>query len=69
MDEVEWHGWGLADKSVPALHIGRLPGRKSVCLYMQHNGVIDTLAFFRDETTAKQALIILDQLMRPLEYR
>lgn len=61
--DEDWHGWGVSDQSVPSLHIGSLPGRRSVCLYATSPGTLEPLAYFRSEAAAKQALAILDRLM------
>jgi hypothetical protein len=64
---VEWHGWHvpLFDAS---LHVGHLPGRKSLCLYVEvtHEGdnYIDPLAYFRNEHYAQAGLMFLDELVR-----
>ena len=56
----EWHGWG--DGTV-AMHIGTLPGRKSVCLYKHEGSVVRTLAYFRDEADAREAMAIFDTII------
>lgn len=55
-----WHGWGMADWS---LHVGTLPGRKSVCLYSHIGSVVEPLAYFRDDESAFRALEMLDRLV------
>ena len=55
-----WHGWGTDAWS---LHVGPLPGRKSVCLYYESGCTIDALAYFRDDESAFRALAILDRLV------
>ena len=62
MSESEWHGWARRGDNV-ALHIGELPGRKSVCLYEIDGSVIRTLAFFKDVDKARRALQLLDRLV------
>lgn len=64
----EWHGWGLSDSSIPSLHVGHLPGRKSLALYVTDTSVIRTLAYFRDEESAKEALKVLDRLVFATRY-
>ena len=59
---TEWHGWSRGDV---ALHIGYLPGRKSVCLYVVRGGRLDVLAYFRNEQAAWHALATLDELIVP----
>lgn len=59
-DSVGWHGWGTDHWS---LHIGPLPGRKSVCLYYMSGAVLDTLAFFRDYESAFRALAMIDKVV------
>lgn len=55
----DWHGWGSDGKAV---HIGPLPGRKSICLYVVDGSVMRTLAFFRSEKEAAEALRWIDWL-------
>ena len=57
----DWHGWKRADG--PALHIGELPGRKSVVLYKIDGSVLTPLAYFRSVEGAEDALSILDDLV------
>lgn len=61
----EWHGWGMPPGN-QALHIGPVPGRKSVCLYAMDGSVMWTLAYFRDEEEAQRAMAIIDKLVWPL---
>jgi hypothetical protein len=59
-DEAQgFHGWGTEDW---ALHVGRLPGRKSICLYERDGSAIRTLAFFRSDEDAQRALRAIDRL-------
>ena len=67
----EWHGWSRSEMpyTSEALHIGPLPGRKSICLYSmdyKDGAVMSVHAYFRSEDEAKHALAILDRLMRPV---
>lgn len=58
--EERWHGWTVAGKS---LHVGPLPGRKSICLYTSEANVgIRPLAYFRSEDDADACLAWLDRL-------
>jgi hypothetical protein len=61
--EHDWHGWTAGASTV---HVGPLPGRKSICLYEVVDGgtTIRTLAFFQDEDKARRALEHLDSLAR-----
>ena len=43
-----------------SLHIGPLPGRKSICLSLTEDAVVTPLAYFRSEAEAKKALEFLD---------
>ena len=45
------------------MHIGTLPGRKSVCLYKHEGSVVRTLAYFRDEADAREAMAIFDTII------
>lgn len=64
---IEYHGWSLTNLTDPrlqySLHIGMLPGRKSVCLYFQRDAVIYTLAYFANEKRARMAMNVLDRLI------
>ena len=65
-NDEDWHGWSTADGKL-ALHIGHLPGRKSVALYTHDKRGGSTLfvhAYFRNEVEAKRALESLDYLMK-----
>ena len=53
----EWHGWRIGDA---ALHIGPLPGRKSIVLFILEGGRLLPLAYFRDEELARKARDWLD---------
>lgn len=56
----EFHGWLV--NGLGALHVGRLPGRKSICLYLIDGSVLTPLAYFRDEEKARLALGWMDAL-------
>jgi len=64
---VGWHGW-MVPVLDSSLHVGHLPGRKSLSLYVEvtHEGdnYIDVLAYFRNEHYAQAGLIFLDELVR-----
>lgn len=57
----DWHGWGRGRG--PALHIGELPGRKSVCLYTISDGAIRTHAFFKNAHQAQKVMALIDSLV------
>ena len=59
-DRWTWHGWSNLKVS---LHIGRLPNRKSICLYSQRGSVVNCHAYFRSEHEALLALGVLDELL------
>lgn len=59
VSKLLYHGWGITNKNL-TLHIGNLPGRKSVCLYYEDNGTINTLAFFKNPESAQKAQELLD---------
>lgn len=68
----DWHGWsrtkGYAGR---ALHIGPLPGRKSICLYTvdyTDGAVMYVHAYFRSEDEARRALATLDELLGPVPF-
>ena len=56
----KWHGWSRAGT---ALHVGPLPGRKSIALYAIEGGVMHTLAYFSSEADAERAVEALDWIM------
>ncbi len=66
-EEEEWHGWSRHTKHKGrALHIGPLPGRKSICLYTMDytdGAVMKVHAYFRNEKEAKEALATLEYLL------
>jgi len=74
MTEFEGHGWAIVPwagfettgLSKTSLHIGTLPGRKSVCLYghMGKPGQITVYAYFKTPALAQEALDIFDRLMK-----
>jgi hypothetical protein len=55
----DFHGWRIGGK---ALHVGELPGRKQVCLYVQDAGTIRTLAFFKTRERALEGLEMVDKI-------
>lgn len=70
----DWHGYSRNDINVGverprlALHIGRLPGRKQLCLYTEGSGQVDILAFFKTEALAQEAQDLLDHIIFGDEY-
>lgn len=58
-EQIEWHGWS---KRGMTMHVGPLPGRKSICLYRLDGSVIRPLAYFPDEDKARECLRFLDAL-------
>lgn len=74
MEQSHWHGWSRASKQSVvsdstkqrcALHIGPLPGRKQIVLYVANeaNGTLTPLAYFKTEALAQEALRMLDLLV------
>lgn len=64
----DWHGWkrGFTSgegTSSPSLHIGPLPGRKSIALYEVDGGVIRAFAYFPNEEAARNCQRRLDSIM------
>lgn len=53
---MDWHGWRIGGM---CLHVGPLPGRKSVCLYRLDGTTIKPLAYFADEERAYAALEVI----------
>ncbi len=58
----DWHGWGFSNEKT-ALHIGKLPNRKQVCLYIIEGSVLEPLAYFRTEESARRALALIEHLL------
>lgn len=56
---VDWHGWSTGAMT---LHVGPLPGRKSIALYLadKANATSWPLAYFSDEDKAWECLVFLD---------
>lgn len=62
----DWHGWSghYPDGSTSAtLHIGPLPGRKSICMYKVDGSLLRVLAYFRDEQVARETLELISELI------
>lgn len=55
----KWHGWTVAGMT---LHVGPLPGRKSIVMYRCDQSAIEPLAYFRSEEQAQACLEVLDAL-------
>lgn len=61
-----WHGWSKSpEPGARALHIGPMPGRKSICLSESDGTSSTVLAYFRDEASAEKAMALLDWLLEP----
>lgn len=60
---TDWHGWARNRPGAPALHVGPLPGRKSIAVYTVEGGVIDVVAYCRDEEAARRLVEALDGLI------
>lgn len=58
--EREWHGWQIPGKG--ALHVGPLPGRKSICVYTVQGTVLQVHAYARSEDEAWELLQFLDRI-------
>lgn len=57
-----WHGWkknGFAS----SLHIGVVPGRKQVCVYMQNGSSLEIMGYFRNRVAARAVLDFIDFLV------
>ena len=60
----DWHGWGRTDDAECAqIHIGPIPGAKSIALYLQRGSKLLPCAYFKDEARAREALKALDALL------
>lgn len=68
-------GWQLVtldgEPISPALHIGKLPGRKRIALYIVDGSVLTPLAYFRDQEAAETAFALIGRLgtSYPLNHR
>lgn len=58
-------GWSrkMAYGKTPTLFIGKLPGRKSYCLYTQDGSVVEPRAYFRTEKDAAEVYDLLELLI------
>ena len=56
------HGWRIKE-GAQELHIGHLPGRKQICLYIINGNIISVLAFFKKPRLATLTLEILDKFI------
>jgi hypothetical protein len=65
---VNYHGWARENNPRPALHIGELPGRKSVVLFIDHGTVIAPLAYFTSPEQAAEAMAMLDYIILGLPF-
>jgi len=65
----EWHGWSRTEGfQGEAVHVGPLPGRKSIALYTmdyRDGATMHVHAYFRNEDEAKNFLQVFDRLMVP----
>lgn len=65
----EGHGWARQNATLGqtpancAVHIGRIPGRKSIALYVLRGGVMDVVAYCRTERVATLAVRALDHII------
>lgn len=60
----DWHGWRVDDVGI--LHVGPLPGRKSICVYVIEGSVMTPVAYCRSEDDGDRLVRFLDAaLARP----
>lgn len=64
LDDEQWHGWSLGRTTNEAFHIGRLPGRKRVALYLEYGSGFRPLAYFENEKDAQMVVEFIDKLAR-----
>jgi len=65
VNKYKWHGFKITHVGgEESLHIGPLPGRKSICLYRVEKSGIEVLAFFQTERKAFDALRLIGILAR-----
>lgn len=55
---TEWHGWQIGQRGT--LHVGPLPGRKQICVYLIEGSVMRTVAFCRTEAEGLRLVAFLD---------
>lgn len=75
---ADWHGWvilyvdqrgssGANQKAEASLHIGPLPGRRRIALYVKEDtsgvAIVSPIAYFPSEEMAERLLTILDLLI------
>ena len=60
---TKWHPTGKTINTNPSLHIGPLPGRKGIALYLESLPEIEILAYFKSEDAAGKALAFMDTMM------
>ena len=67
----DFHGWQRTDKNY-AIHIGKLPGRKQIALYMlikdSKSARSYPLAYFKGLAEAEEATKVLDELIEPRKF-
>ena len=58
-----WHGWRIAtDPNGYSVHIGHLPGRKSVVLYSEDDDAFHVLTYFQSEEMAQEMADWIDRM-------
>ena len=58
-----WHGWRMdGDPDGYSIHIGNLPGRKKVALYMEDDDHFKVLAYFQSDEAAEEMAEWVDRL-------
>lgn len=57
----DWHGLTVSGTDMGTMHVGPLPGRKSIALYHVSGGHLTVLAYFPNEAKAAAALAWLDR--------
>lgn len=67
---VEWHGWSRSKLPYKgeALHVGPLPGRKSICVYSidyTKGAKMNVHAYCRSVEEGEALLGVLDRLVGP----
>lgn len=75
----EWHGWVLTetvrepaifgrkeDRKHRALHIGPLPGRKQIAIYLVDGCTGTPAGYFRDEESARLVMGFIDGIVDTL---
>jgi len=60
-DPIDWHGWKFG-KGNFTVYIGKVPRRKKFALSIESAGVLEPLAYFQSEDSARKMQAVMDGL-------